>query len=630
MIVKSYLTRTNLLYRLFPALLFTSAAVLFFLLFASYTRPAQTDISLMPTLIDTNGWELYTYDADGTILPLTPEEYLNGQETTLYLTRTLPVSYEEAGYTTLLLDQLSSHAVFLDNELIYSSAPEYTREPGPVRFPDLTLNPIQGEKRMVSLPQGYGGKQLTIAVKIQYTPHGLPTIFLTSTNAETENIGTLLSRQLMPGIFFGVLSFILLTLFLLGLIQRQVRLSFLLLLASSLCETLLLFSDLNMHFPAKTFLNTSLIGFLQPLFAHLPLLFFLTQMKKCRRIFAPFALLSFAATLIPSFLNLFGVSASLWFWVLFQPVLLLFLICSAVEARSGNDILGFMLKCILPFLAVLALALLFSIGGDNSLRHYVRIILLPSWLRLPNELIFWSGTLLLLAGLAVSARSLLHDYTGLRTEREVLLLANRLAKENLNAIQENGRQLAEARHNFSHHLAVLKELARADKQKELEQYLEHLTEKTDQIPPLTLTPHPAVNAVMTNALARARQNGIRMDYNILLPGELPISDIDLCNYLMNLLDNAVNAQKDVAENKKWISVTMHIRGSYLFIEASNALAHRVSIDETSGLCISENKDGHGYGMKIMQSIAAHYHSILSIEASADSILVRTALLIPQS
>lgn len=629
--MKSYLTKTNLLHRILPTLLFTLAAILFFLLFASYTRPAVSRILLAPSLIDTNGWELYTYGADGTVLPLTQEEYLSSGGITLYLTRTLPASYEEAGYTTLILDQMASYAVFLDNKLIYSSAPEYTGEPDSIRFPAFTVNPMQGESRMVSLPRGYGGKQLTIAYKKQYPSPSFPSIFLSSTNAETEDIATLLSRQLIPGIFLGVLSFILLTLFLLGLIQKQIRLSFLLLPVASLCETLLLLSDLNLHFPGKTFLNSPLIGFLQPLFAHLPLLFFLTQMKKCRRIFAPFALLSFAATLISPLLNLFGVyNTPVWFWVPFQAVLPLFLICSVVEARSGNEIFGFMLKCMLPFFAVLAVALLFPGGGNNFLRNYMRILLVPGWLMRPNELIFWSGTLLLLAGLAVSARSLLRSYAGLRTEREVLLLTNRLARENLNAIQENSRQLAEARHNFSHHLTVLKELARADKREELEQYLEHLTEETDQILPLTLTSHPAVNAVMTNALARAGQNGIRMDYNILLPGELPISDIDLCNYLMNLLDNAINAQKDVAANKKWISVTMHIRGNYLFIEASNALAHKVSIDETSGLCISENKDGHGYGMKTMQSIATRYHSILSIETSADSILVRTALLMPRS
>ncbi len=619
------------MYRLFSVLLFALAAVCLFVLFSSYTRTSKPDLSLTPVFSDNMGWELYTYLDDGTVRPLTLEECNADRENTLYLTRTLPVSYETEGYTTLKLTQTNSYAVFLDNALIYSNVPGFTGEPGAIRFPDLDITPIQGESLMVSLPAGYGGKQITIAVKHQ-SPYSSFSIFLTSQNIEQEIVASLISSRLIPAIFFGVLTLILFTLFLLELNRKDFRLPLFLLFLSALFETLGLLNDLNMYFPAKTVFDTPLTGFIQPFFVHFPLLFFLVQMKKYRRFYAPFVILSFASALIPPSLNLFGITTPFaWFWYPLYLVLPLFFVFAVLEMRAGNGNFRFILKYMLLFFALLAVALAFSEGGQNSIRDYVRIALLPSWpASTPHLLIFWSGTLLLIFGLASSAHNLFLYYTDLQTEKEMLLLKNHQAENNLSTLQESSRQLAEARHNFTHHLTVLSGLARADKGTELKNYLAQLTEEIEQIEPLSLTLHPAVNAVATHAFNRAGQSGIKMNCNILLPPSLPVPDIDLCNYLMNLLDNALNAQKDVAENKRWISLTMHIRGSYLYIEASNALAHRVSIDETSGLCISEKGKGHGYGMKTMQDIAARYHSILSIEATEESILVRTAFLLPES
>ncbi len=632
--MKSYKEKKNWkdkinLHRVFPALLFTLTAACFFFLFASYTRTSGTDLSLTPLLSDNRGWELYACRDDAAVVPLTPEEFFESEENTLYLSRTLPVSWEEEGYTMLCLDQQWSYAVFLDEALIYSNVPGFTGEPGSVRFPDGAVTPVREEPLLVSLPAGYGGKQLTIAVRRQ--PRCAVSVFLTSRMIEQESIAVMSSRQLMPGIFFGVLVLILFALLLPGLGRRNFQLSLLLLLLSSLFEMLGFLNDLNMYLPTKTFFDTPLTGFIQPFFVHFPLFFFLTQMKKYRRVYAPFVIFSFASTLITPALNLFGIQQSLtpWFWLPFQLFLPLFLLFSVLEMQSGNDDFRFLVKSLLLFFLALIVSLIFSGGGQNSVREHVRIMLLPVWdIGVPTLLIFWCGTFLLLFGLVFSARRLLLSYISLRTEKEMLLLKTHLAEQNLASIKKNSRQLAEARHNFSHHLNVLSGLAHADNIEELKDYLTRLTEDTARIAPLTLTAHPAVNAVVTNAMGRADQSGIKMDCNIILPPALSVPDIDLCNYLMNLLDNALNAQKNVAEKKRWISLSMYIRENHLYIEASNALAQRVSIDKTSGLCISEKGEGHGYGMKTMQDIATRYHSALSIEVMEDSIRIRTAFLIP--
>ena len=70
---------------------------------------------------------------------------------------------------------------------------------------------------------------------------------------------------------------------------------------------------------------------------------------------------------------------------------------------------------------------------------------------------------------------------------------------------------------------------------------------------------------------------------------------------------------------------MHIRGNYLFIMGRNTYGQTPEPDAESGLFRSQKGAGHGYGMKIMESMARRYQSELQIESGNGIFTVRTAL-----
>ena len=99
---------------------------------------------------------------------------------------------------------------------------------------------------------------------------------------------------------------------------------------------------------------------------------------------------------------------------------------------------------------------------------------------------------------------------------------------------------------------------------------------------------------------------------------------------MNLLDNALDAASLIPPGQpKWVEITMHIRGSYLFIEGQNTFAHIPEPDEEGGRFRSHKGAGHGYGLKIMENIARRYQSELQAEAGDSVFVARTALLMPK-
>ena len=89
------------------------------------------------------------------------------------------------------------------------------------------------------------------------------------------------------------------------------------------------------------------------------------------------------------------------------------------------------------------------------------------------------------------------------------------------------------------------------------------------------------------------------------------------------------AAADVPEGQpRWVEITMHIRGRYLFIEGRNTCARAPEPADGGGRFRSAKGPGHGYGLKIMEGVARRYQSELRLEAKDGIFTAQTALLMP--
>lgn len=120
-----------------------------------------------------------------------------------------------------------------------------------------------------------------------------------------------------------------------------------------------------------------------------------------------------------------------------------------------------------------------------------------------------------------------------------------------------------------------------------------------------------IDALVTNALNIGQANGIRMDTELrLYDREVRIERYDLCVVLGNMLDNAVEASKQVkvAEDRH---IKIHIRSSEsaLFIRIRNHVDHEVN-DLRSR---KASPDYHGFGLTNIERICEKYGGHMTIE-----------------
>lgn len=178
-------------------------------------------------------------------------------------------------------------------------------------------------------------------------------------------------------------------------------------------------------------------------------------------------------------------------------------------------------------------------------------------------------------------------------------------------------------------LGILQSLCREGKYEKLDEYLARLTRQTVEIAPMKLAAHPVVNAILTQGAKRARDAGVELRCQVTLPETLSIPDEDLAAFLMNLLSNALEAAEGLPKGQpRWVEVTMHIRGKYLFIEGRNTCAQVLEPQGGGRRFRSAKGAGHGYGLKIMEGVARRYQSELRLVAEAGTFTAQTALLMP--
>lgn len=185
------------------------------------------------------------------------------------------------------------------------------------------------------------------------------------------------------------------------------------------------------------------------------------------------------------------------------------------------------------------------------------------------------------------------------------------------------------RHDLRHHITVLKSLCQEKDFERMGAYLD--TMGAGNMVPGDYTVHPAVNGVLTAMLARGLRLGIQSEVRVRLPVQLPIPDSDLCTLLMNLLENALEANEKIPEGAgRWMKVAMHIRDDYLYVGVENARFEPVNFDPEEDVFRSTKARGlHGYGLKSARTIARKYCGELRLEALDGRFSSSTALLLPK-
>ena len=87
---------------------------------------------------------------------------------------------------------------------------------------------------------------------------------------------------------------------------------------------------------------------------------------------------------------------------------------------------------------------------------------------------------------------------------------------------------------------------------------------------------------------------------------MPVSDVDLCGMVGNILENAITACLRLPEIERWIQLTVLTKNdAQLFIIATNSFDGKTR--QKDGLYLSTNRHGTGMGLTSIKTTAEQYN-----------------------
>ncbi len=155
------------------------------------------------------------------------------------------------------------------------------------------------------------------------------------------------------------------------------------------------------------------------------------------------------------------------------------------------------------------------------------------------------------------------------------------------------------RHDLANHLSVLDGLLREGKWEEGRAYLRRLTSLSGALSAPCQTGCPAVDVLLGEKLALAKQNGVRAEVSLHLPQPCGIDAFDLCVVFANALDNALHACQAV-EGARFLRVGGTRQGDFYLLTFENA-------------CQTGPLPPPGTGLSNIRSVAEKYRGAMRAE-----------------
>lgn len=150
------------------------------------------------------------------------------------------------------------------------------------------------------------------------------------------------------------------------------------------------------------------------------------------------------------------------------------------------------------------------------------------------------------------------------------------------------------RHDMKHYALVMNNMLEEEKYNDLKTMIDELSGDRLLGANVIYTSDNSLNAVLNNKLAVCKQNGIEFQVQISckIPKEIMI---DICVIMSNLLDNAIEAEKQ--EGNGYIKTNISMRGNMLCINVVNKIMKPVLKNNPRLDTTKKDKDRHGFGLR---------------------------------
>ena len=184
-------------------------------------------------------------------------------------------------------------------------------------------------------------------------------------------------------------------------------------------------------------------------------------------------------------------------------------------------------------------------------------------------------------------------------------------KEYSEKILTNDENLRCFRHDYRNHMIVINSLLESGRTDRAREYLNNMNNDISSTLTKISTGNFISDAIINNKAVAAAEHDVSIKFTGQIIPE-GIADEDLCTVLANILDNAIEATKNLSSNKN-IHIDAALRNEFFIMNVSNPVEIDIKIRKDGTIKTSKkNQSEHGFGIKNVQKAIKKYGGTVSL------------------
>lgn len=181
-------------------------------------------------------------------------------------------------------------------------------------------------------------------------------------------------------------------------------------------------------------------------------------------------------------------------------------------------------------------------------------------------------------------------------------------------------------HDFHNHIGMIRKLVTGGKYDETVAYLDELQAPVKELTDSKWTGDDTIDYLINGKIASANEHSIDMQVQVEYPRHANIKSVDMCAIIGNLIDNALEAAKQVRnKDKRFIRLTIRRINQMLVIKVENSF--EAELRSENGQLKTTKKEGgiHGWGIKSVRAAVEKYDGTVQM-AQEDMVFKAVATL----
>ena len=222
------------------------------------------------------------------------------------------------------------------------------------------------------------------------------------------------------------------------------------------------------------------------------------------------------------------------------------------------------------------------------------------------------GAVILFSALCVVGLFLIRRTLYNMIDRRIERFQSELIEKQVREIQNMYRQVRGWRHDYRNHINNMKIQLSEGNYDKLSDYLNELADDLDTVDTVIKTGNVMADAILNSKLNVAEKMNIKLNVKANVPDKLPMSDVELCSMLGNILDNAIEAAQ-IPDKDRYIKLDIKYKSGAMFITLKNSYDGRINAKNGVLKTIKSNKIEHGIGLNSVQEVVQKYNGEVEME-----------------